>query len=163
MSAAQPSGVSTEWDARKMLQALTGATDLAECALLSTCNRSEVYAVTRASAWQEQLLTFLAAQARLSPGRRLLELDAPGHGGRAHGGLTGHGAVGGEHDQATEHLEEFIRSLLFGNQPVQPVVRFAQAVRELASDSFLRKDFAHGRDNTARIRGGVPRFATMPT
>src|SRR5207248_222668 len=55
--------------AREMLLALSGATELAECALLSTCNRSEVYAVTKAPAWQEQVLEFLAAHARLSPGQ----------------------------------------------------------------------------------------------
>jgi len=51
------------------LLALSAATEFPECAVLSTCNRSEVYAVTRAASWQEEVVEFLADHARLSPGQ----------------------------------------------------------------------------------------------
>src|SRR5438270_37159 len=42
-------------------------------------------------------------------------------------------------------LETLVRSFLGGDQSIQPFVRLAQAVRELASDPFLREDSAHGQ------------------
>jgi len=50
------------------LQGLRSATHLDECAILSTCNRTEIYGLTREEDWQEQLLEFMARQAHVSPG-----------------------------------------------------------------------------------------------
>ncbi|MBI3909939.1 MAG: glutamyl-tRNA reductase, partial [Armatimonadetes bacterium] len=52
----------------RTLHALREATAAQESALLVTCNRTELYAVTDAPAWQEQLLDFLAARGGMSPG-----------------------------------------------------------------------------------------------
>lgn len=53
---------------QEALHALRNATHLAECAALSTCNRTEIYALTREEDWQEQLLEALARQASVTPG-----------------------------------------------------------------------------------------------
>jgi glutamyl-tRNA reductase len=50
------------------LHGLRDAARLEECALLSTCNRTEVVAVTREEDWQEHVLEFLAGHAGVSPG-----------------------------------------------------------------------------------------------
>lgn len=46
-----------------LLHALRDSTGLEEVVLLSTCNRTEVCALTRQEEWQEQLLDFFAARA----------------------------------------------------------------------------------------------------
>jgi glutamyl-tRNA reductase len=50
------------------LHGLRNATGLQECAALSTCNRTEIYGLTREDDWQEQVLEFLARHAGVSPG-----------------------------------------------------------------------------------------------
>lgn len=50
------------------LHGLRDSTGLAECAILSTCNRTEIYGLTREEDWQEQLLEFMAASAGVTPG-----------------------------------------------------------------------------------------------
>ncbi len=54
---------------RDTLLALTAAAPFSECAVLSTCNRSEFYAIPTGEAWQERLLHFLAEHAGVSPGQ----------------------------------------------------------------------------------------------
>src|SRR5262245_38588256 len=51
-----------------MLNALRDAARLTECAVLSTCNRTEIYALTGEAEWQESILELLANQAGVSPG-----------------------------------------------------------------------------------------------
>lgn len=51
-----------------MLHGLRDATYLKECAVLSTCNRTEVYGITQEEDWQEQILAFLARQGGVSSG-----------------------------------------------------------------------------------------------
>lgn len=51
-----------------MLHGLRDATRLTECAVLSTCNRTEVYGITNEEDWQEQILGFLARQGAVSSG-----------------------------------------------------------------------------------------------
>jgi glutamyl-tRNA reductase len=51
-----------------MLHGLRDATYLRECAVLSTCNRTEVYGITEEEDWQEQILAFLARQGGVSSG-----------------------------------------------------------------------------------------------
>jgi glutamyl-tRNA reductase len=51
------------------LHGLRDAAELAECAVLSTCNRTEIYALADTENWQESVLELLARQAGLSPGR----------------------------------------------------------------------------------------------
>lgn len=53
---------------REALLALRAATELPECAILATCNRSEVYAAGDDSGWQERMVEFLAVHAAVSPG-----------------------------------------------------------------------------------------------
>lgn len=53
---------------QEALHGLRDATHLAECAALSTCNRTEIYALTGEQDWQEQILEALARQAGVSPG-----------------------------------------------------------------------------------------------
>ena len=53
--------------AHDVLRMLRSAVALDECALLSTCNRSEFYAVSSDPAWQEHLLEFLAEMGHVSP------------------------------------------------------------------------------------------------
>lgn len=50
------------------LHGLRDAAGFQECAILSTCNRTEIYGLTREEDWQEQLLEFLARQAGVTPG-----------------------------------------------------------------------------------------------
>ncbi len=50
------------------LHGLRDAVGLEEAAALSTCNRMEIYGITREEDWQERLLEFLARHARVSPG-----------------------------------------------------------------------------------------------
>jgi glutamyl-tRNA reductase len=50
------------------LHSLRDATGVAECALLSTCNRMEIYGITGEEDWQERVLEFLARHAGLTPG-----------------------------------------------------------------------------------------------
>jgi len=50
------------------LHGLRDATQLDECAILSTCNRTEVYGLTREEDWQERVLHFLAHQGGVTPG-----------------------------------------------------------------------------------------------
>jgi glutamyl-tRNA reductase len=51
------------------LHGLRDATRLTECAILSTCNRTEIYGLTGEEDWQEQILAYLARQADVSPGQ----------------------------------------------------------------------------------------------
>ncbi len=51
------------------LHSLRDATGMAECAVLSTCNRTEVYGLTGEENWQELLLDFLAQMAHVTPGQ----------------------------------------------------------------------------------------------
>jgi glutamyl-tRNA reductase len=56
---------------RSTLEALHGLRDAArleECAILSTCNRTEIYGLTREEDWQEHVLEFLARTAGVTPG-----------------------------------------------------------------------------------------------
>lgn len=53
----------------EVLHGLRDAGGLTECALLSTCNRTEIYALTEEEDWQEQLLEFLARHAGVLPGQ----------------------------------------------------------------------------------------------
>jgi len=53
---------------QEALHALRDATHLTECAAVSTCNRTEIYALTDEDDWQEQLLEALARQAGVTPG-----------------------------------------------------------------------------------------------
>ena len=53
----------------EVLHGLRDAVGLAECALLSTCNRTEIYALTAEEDWQERLLEFLARHAGVMPGQ----------------------------------------------------------------------------------------------
>jgi glutamyl-tRNA reductase len=53
---------------REGLLALSAAAEVSECSVLSTCNRTEIYAITRESAWQERMIGFLAEHAQISPG-----------------------------------------------------------------------------------------------
>jgi len=60
------------WEGADLLATLRALRDVArlpECALLSTCNRTEIYACTRESAWQERLLRFLSERSGVSAGR----------------------------------------------------------------------------------------------
>jgi glutamyl-tRNA reductase len=50
------------------LQGLRDATGLEECAVLSTCNRTEIYGITREEDWQEPVLECLARRAGVSSG-----------------------------------------------------------------------------------------------
>lgn len=50
------------------LHGLRDAAGLQECAALSTCNRTEIYGLTREEDWQEQIIEFMARQAGVSPG-----------------------------------------------------------------------------------------------
>ena len=49
--------------------ALRDAAGLVECAILSTCNRTEVYALTSEEDWQERILAYFSAQAGVGPGQ----------------------------------------------------------------------------------------------
>jgi glutamyl-tRNA reductase len=51
------------------LHALRDTAHLAECAVLSTCNRTEFYGVTHLENWQERVLGFMAHHAGVSAGR----------------------------------------------------------------------------------------------
>lgn len=54
--------------AGEALHGLRDAARLEECAVLSTCNRTEIYGFTGEEDWQEQILEFMAGQAEVSPG-----------------------------------------------------------------------------------------------
>jgi glutamyl-tRNA reductase len=54
---------------REVLSRLRESVSLAECAVIATCNRTEVYGFTDAAEWQTELLGFLAQHAGLSPAR----------------------------------------------------------------------------------------------
>lgn len=51
------------------LHELRDAARLQECAILSTCNRTEIYALSRETEWQEQILELMARQAGVTPGQ----------------------------------------------------------------------------------------------
>lgn len=53
----------------EMLHALKDAAHLSECAVLSTCNRTEIYALAAEEDSQERILELLASQAGVSPGQ----------------------------------------------------------------------------------------------
>lgn len=55
--------------AEEALHGLRDAAGLAECALLCTCNRTEIYALSGEEDWQERLLETLARHAGEPPGR----------------------------------------------------------------------------------------------
>jgi glutamyl-tRNA reductase len=52
----------------ELLPALCAAAEVSECCILSTCNRTELYAVSSEPGWQERILEFLARHAGVSPG-----------------------------------------------------------------------------------------------
>lgn len=51
------------------LHQLRDAAGFHECAVLSTCNRTEIYALTGEADWQERVLELMADQAGVSPGQ----------------------------------------------------------------------------------------------
>ena len=53
----------------EQLHSLRDAVGLAECAVLSTCNRTEIYGFTDEEDWQERILEHLSRQAGVGPGQ----------------------------------------------------------------------------------------------
>lgn len=53
----------------EQLHSLRDAVGLSECAVLSTCNRTEIYGFTDEEDWQERILEHLSRQAGVGPGQ----------------------------------------------------------------------------------------------